>query len=317
LKVADKIVEHADDSTAGRDLPTVVRTLVATGFILRNVRRHRSHALVECYRVDEFDASVPYQFILAEASLSRAEREALKRQADHRDAHLVFIGVHQGGSVTSISLEKFLARCGGPVKSWLPLEGDFAQHLEELGHNKLPSGLIGKPDDLFEEYVHAGLEFIFASRVIRYGQKRKFESLPDGLALPKRTLILPYDAKAYANGYPVARDSIRQFQDYVQTLNAKYENYLSRAHTFVLISGHFAGDESQLRRRSGELYSACQCPLAFLTARDLGEACGIFAEKPVFRTVIDWPSIFSQTFVRPRIIREALRSAERDRVIGN
>jgi len=68
---------------------------------------------------------------------------------------------------------------GGPIKTWLPLLKDFPVVLDQLGHLKLPKGMSGKPDNLFEESVKQALQFAFASRVIRYGQARRFENVPE------------------------------------------------------------------------------------------------------------------------------------------
>jgi hypothetical protein len=78
-------------------------------------------------------------------------------------------------------------------------------------------GVSGRPDVLFEEYTHVALQFLLADRVIRYGQERRGEAVPDGIAFAQGQAILPYDAKAYAGGYEVSRDSVRQFGDYVWT----------------------------------------------------------------------------------------------------
>ena len=87
------------------------------------------------------------------------------------------------GSSNPIEWDRFLNLFGGPIFGLSPLESDFGTQLNQLGQNKLPLGLEGKADDLFELYVRNAFEFIFGCKVIRYGQDRRFETRPDGIIL--------------------------------------------------------------------------------------------------------------------------------------
>src|SRR5690606_7771764 len=119
-----------------------------------------------------------------------------------------FVLVSNEGTETDVRWDEFLHRLGGPVDTWLPLEPDYEDRLQHLGANKLPNGLQGRVDDLYEQFVHAGLQFLLGDRVVRYGQSRRFETLPDGVYVPRTRVNVMYDAKAAKEGYKVDTDSI-------------------------------------------------------------------------------------------------------------
>jgi hypothetical protein len=87
---------------------------------------------------------------------------------------------------TTITPQRFYDLLGGVVRPDLLLRADLADTLEAFGHNKTYPGFTGSPDDLLEEYVKEGLQFLLESRGYRYGQNRLFESLPDGLVLARK-----------------------------------------------------------------------------------------------------------------------------------
>ena len=202
----------------------MVRTLIGNRFILDRVSRGPNYLLFDCRRLDEFMVSIPYSFVLSEDVLDEGTVEAIKNAAKRRGSHVLAIA-DDACDLPCLSWNQFIKRCGGPVRSWLPLDPRFPGVLDELGHNRSVADFPGPPDELFEEFVQVGLEFLLSDRVIRYGQDRRFEDLPDGVALAGE-LILLYDAKAYSHGYPISRASIRQFADYVKAFNARYESYL-------------------------------------------------------------------------------------------
>lgn len=296
---------------------TIIRTLVGSGFQLDNVSSKPSHLVLRAYRTDEF--GIRWRYVIAYTggnTLSGPAIAGLRKVASNDKASLVIIGTTREthAEIPVISLNDFVGRMGGSIPSFLPLESEYAAHLSSLGLNKRPSGITGRTDDLFEAYVHAGLQFILQRKVIRYGQERLFEVVPDGLVFGRDSLQLLYDCKAYAKGYPISRDSIRQFADYVRNFHSRYERYVGRLHAFLVISGKFKS-EGTLEERARELYSECQVPLVFMSADTMGNIVSLLASAPVFRQSIDWKIIFSATIVNVAAVKKDLAARRKDGVI--
>lgn len=269
-------------------------------------------------RRDEFGVENRYVVACCEQDyeLSEGDIRSIERYADSERAAAVAIG-RSGSSSESLQmmkLDEFLGRLGGPVSALLPLEPEYPERLRVLGHNSLPAGLAGRPDDLFEEYVHAGLEFILHDKVVRYGQERRGEAVPDGFVSGRRSLLMLYDAKAAKDGYQVTRETIRQFADYVRKFHEQYETYTGRLFCFLAISGHFASEET-LEDRSAQLYADCGVPLRFLTAEEMAGIVAIFADKPSYRQAIEWKLIFARPSITAEAVQRNLQARERDAVI--
>lgn len=298
------------------DLAIAVRTLVSGGFLLESAERNPGYALLHMSRPDEFGATHRYAFAVAEDRFGPTQIAAATISAKHRDARLVLIGnTEDGGEAPVIDWDRFVTLFGGPVYSTSPYEPEFAEQLVVLGHNGLPAGLTGQPDDLFEAYARVALEFIFGGRVVRYGQDRRFEARPDGIIMPRQEFSALYDAKAYAAGYPVTAETIRQFKSYVQDFARRYGAYLQRLNAFVVVSGTFVQGAQALEARNRELFAECGVPLVFLKAADLAEIVTIFAERPAIRGSIDWRRIFADPIVRPARVRSEAEAIRRDCII--
>jgi hypothetical protein len=295
----------------------MVRTLVGNGFTLHEVTQKPTYTLFSCHRFDEFGSQARYEFVLCEQPLGPAAMSALTRHAKRQGSQPVIVGtaVQNDLGVPSLDWPSFLQKCGGPIKSWLPLNPAYASSLITLGHDQPVPGLLGRPDDLFEEYVHAGLQFLLADRVIRYGQNRLGEVLPDGGAFGRNQPIFLYDAKAYAKGYPLSRNSIRQFADYVRNFQTKYEVYLGRLHTFLVVSGHFRSKAQKLRNYSEQLYAECGVSLSYLEAKDMSCIVECISARPVARLALDWRRILVGNKIRCNSVVAAIRAAERDRLV--
>lgn len=298
-------------------VPKIVRTLLASGFVLDTVIPQPQYVVFKARRTDEFGVSWSYLIAFSgNAVLSPADVNMLERIARYDKASLIVVGSTQKTPTGTpvIAPDAFIARLGGKVPSYLPLEPEYTEQLSLLGHNSLPTGLVGKPDDLFEMYVQAGLEFLLQDRVIRYGQERRFKVVPDGLVLGRNSLLLLYDCKAYSGGYPIKRESLRQFADYALNFHHRYEHYIGRLHAFVVISGHFKSVNS-LGERSAELFGLCQVPLVCLEAQTLGEMVSLLAARPVFRQAVNWRRVFSGEMVDIKAFKEQLEAIEQDGVI--
>ncbi len=190
------------------DLSIAVRTLTAGGFLLEGAERNPGYVILHMSRIDEFGATHRYCFALAEDHFGESQIAAARIAAEHHHAQLVLIGQNESHFPT-VAWDRFINLFGGPVFSTSPLEPDFAEHLIALGHNQLPASLQGRADDLFEAYVRVALEFVLGTRVVRYGQDRRFEARADGLVLPYHNFAALYDAKAYQEGYEVTGSSTK------------------------------------------------------------------------------------------------------------
>jgi len=215
-----------------------------------------------------------------------------------------------------VSWDQFVNLCGGPVRSWLPFDLQFPGWLEKLGKNETIPELDGKPDDLFEELVQLAFQFILGDRVVRYGQARAFERVPDGLAFAGSDLVILYDSKAYANGYEVTAESIRQFSSYVDEFNGKYASRIGRVFAFVVTSGSFVNGRRSMSNKSNDLYARCQTGLVFLNAEELGKCVALLKEQPRLRNVLNWRQLLSRPELKASDLESAAHAILADGVIG-
>ena len=299
------------------EIPEFVRTLTAAGFELSTVERKPNFLLFHILRTDEF--GIPIRYLIAYAGkqrISPGDAEVLRKLATHEAASVVIVSDSQEKSSDQVvlSTDELFGKLGGTVSSLLPLEPDYADRLVTLGFNKLPPGFKGRADDLFEIYAHAGLQFLLPGRVIRYGQERRFEAVPDGLAFGNRIPFLLYDCKAAEERYEFTATTIRQFADYINDFHRRYENYLGRLHSFLAISSAFQ-DVTNLRDRSDELYAKCKVPLVCLTAKDLARMVALFAQHIAIRSVVDWTDILRPPIIDLSRVETAVQARLRDNVI--
>ena len=299
------------------EIPALVRTLTTAAFNLVQVDRKTNYLLFRLVRPDEFGMSIRYVLAYSgEQRMSMADVESVAKVAAHEGASVVLVGAcgEYAGDYVCLSPDELFGKLGGAVNSMLPLEPEYADQLETLGYNRLPEGLKGKPDDLFEAYVHAGLQFLLRGRVIRYGQDRRFEAVPDGLALGKTTPLLLYDCKAAGEAYEFSATAVRQFADYVKEFHQRYESYLGRLYCFVAISSAFQDIET-LRARSDELYAKSGVPLVCVRACDLATMIGLFTERVALRAVVDWKEILRPPIVDIGRVESVMQARLRDGVI--
>jgi len=293
-----------------------VRTLLASGFDVRSVAHKPNFTLVICARQDEFGLLHSYLFAYAgNQVISSADHNALTKRSQITGAPLIVISDAESASKNHVALSRsqFFGKVGGAIASVLALEPDYGRQLVELGLNRLPRGLRGEPDDLFEAYVHSGLQFLLSGRVIRYGQERRFEPISDGIAAGRNIPLMLYDCKAADRRYEFSKTAIRQFADYVNDFHRRYEQYIGRLHIFVAISTEFQ-EIGTIKDRSDELYACCGIPLACLTAKSLADLVGLFSANVAFRTIVDWKKIFKSPLIEFARAKQELEARRRDRV---
>ena len=300
------------DHTVKPNIATAVRTLTAGGFILKGAERKPGYSLLYFSRFDEFGSVQKYCFVLTNNNLSVCQYKGAKIAADHYQSQLVIIG-HVDGQ-PKIEWDRFINLFGGPVLDTSPFDPHFTEKLVMLGHNELPPNMQGRPDELFELYVHTALEFILGGCVIRYGQARRFESKPDGLAIPNPSFSALYDTKASKDGYELTNDSIRQFKSYIEDFHNCYSSYY-QLNFFIVISGKFMNHESTLVKRSQELMAETRTPLVFLDAVSLTKILNLLTEYPLMRRSIKWLRVFSEIIVKPDIVKKEIARIQKDRII--
>ena len=296
------------------ELSVAIRTLVGGGFIVDDAQRKPGYILIFAHRCDEFGAEHSYCFAIAEDYLNNVQVDAARIAADYRNAQLIVVG-SSDAEIPVVHWSRFINLFGGPIFSISPLELDFREQLLILAHNQLPDGLQGKADDLFERYAQIALEFILGGRVVRYGQSRQFEARPDGIAMPSLNFSALYDAKAYSEGYKITSTSMRQFKSYVDDFSRRYQSYLPRLNVFIVISSKFLHRPNTLEKRSRELLSQCQVPLAYLTASSLAEILEVTANHPQFRRSINWSRVFADPIVHPEEVKREIEAISRDHII--
>lgn len=295
----------------------LIRTLLGSRFQLVSGTRKPSYMLLEMQRFDEFGHKTTYFFAHCDKKLVDSEVYGLKALAEGKSSSLVIIGEIEEPTenVVCISENKLLGKLGGAIQSFLPLEEEYGERLVELGRNSLPAGLNGEADDLFEIYVQQGLEFLLQERVVRYGQGRNFEVVPDGIIAASSFVVL-YDCKAASGGYAFDRDSIRQFSDYANAFRDRYSAYAPKLHSFLVVSGYFKSPQT-LAERSAELYSQCQVPLTCLTSDEMRKVIELFVVQPQFRRAIDWKRILASNIITFDTFKKNLEERKKDKVISS
>jgi hypothetical protein len=214
-----------------------------------------------------------------------------------------------------IHLDIFLNKLGGIVNTGILLQDNLPKILDKLGKNQLPSGLKGEPDDLLEEYTKEALQFILNSPARRFGQDRRFESLPDGIVMDQNKLILQYDSKAYAKGYAVSSDDINRYAAYVDNFNNKYGSFFGRIHAFLVVTGKFKQSKKSLQNKSNALYAKCHTKIVFWEAKEMGEIVELFRNNAKLRSLITWNNIFSQLIINKSLIESELKKNSKDNLL--
>jgi hypothetical protein len=294
-----------------------MRTLLTHRFEVDLIKRvSPACALINIHRADELSALVNYTILFSIEEPSESTLGLLETTAKAKPSRsIVLSDVKPEGQFTWYPPEKFYAILGGPVTSGIILAPDLPMLLDTLGKNSLPADIDGKPDDIFEEYVKESLQFLVNAPAWRYGQERRFEKLPDGLIFGRDGFLLLFDAKAYADGFPVGADDIRRFASYVRDFATKYEDALGRVHCFLVVSASFDQGPKALLDKSNEMYAACQTKLSFIEAKTLGNVVELVRENISFRNSMDWRRVFSNEVVNVASVEVQLRSLIKDNLL--
>jgi hypothetical protein len=309
-----------DAPTKGATIRNVVRTLLLNGYAIDSFARPAAGAsLLRVRKRDALGAEARTALLFSETvSLGLRRRLTGEAQQHGATALLVFTRGTRSAAATSIReipLSEFYNILGGEVRTDRILVPNLSNIMSELGHNRLPPSFSGKPDDLLEIYCEECLEFLLECPVRRYGQERRFEPLPDGLALGRNKFNLYFDAKAYGSEFHPTADDIRRFASYVKDFNLRYSSYVGPISLFLLISGSFSSDKNAIDDKISEFQAECATPMAFIRASDLAHLVSECANSIPNRAAINWRRVFAaQTFDVKRF-RDELNRIRKDSII--
>ena len=259
------------------DSRTFVRTLLLNGYTIDSVQRSDAAEVFEVHRVDELGARVAYAFLIASNPSEGVITPFVKRAGELR-ATPVGLGGFSTPLFSVLSFQDFYHILGGSVDEGVVYDDELPMKLDDLGHNRVSSGLSGKADGLLEDFTKQCLQFVTGRRSRRYGKERLFEPVPDGIVFEDLAVLV--DSKAYSAGFKIEADDIKRFASYVGDFNARYRHELGAIHSFVVVTGHFEQNIATLEGRRGELYAECQTQLTCLKASDLGEMVKLIRTAP-------------------------------------
>lgn len=298
------------------NLKDILSTLITNGFHISNVVRVTpTNTIVSIYKYDKLGAQVKYSILFTEDShKSQAIEQLLTISKSYLSKPLLVSDSIKTDKCDNYGIKNFFDFFGGIIDTGLILISNLVEILNDLGHNKLPNGLAGKPDDLLELYVKECLQFIMMSPARRYGSDRLFESLPDGIVICKDGFMTLHDAKAYENGFNFSADDIKRFAGYVNDFNTRYGVYFGNIFAFIVITGHFNDSEASISNRSDELYKLCNCKLTCIEASELGEIVILLKNDQQYRGSIAWKNILSKIMIKKEHILSEIDRILKDKV---
>jgi hypothetical protein len=214
------------------EIRDIITTLIINGFHLENIKRQVKECVnIYAFKYDKLGAKISYSFLFSRGSFNRTVFKSFLNYSEiNKYTPILISDDNLLNLCINYSFDDFYEKIGGYVNTGLILIENINDILLKLGHNELPNGLMGKPDELLEIYVKEIMQFLLISPAKRYGSDRKFESLPDGIIIGK-DLIIQFDSKAYANGFEFKADDIERFSKYINSFNKTYGNILGRVYS--------------------------------------------------------------------------------------
>ena len=298
-------------------LEQIITTLLINGFHLKSVNRLREgNSIINVFKYDKIGAEIKYSFLLSTNNPSEHDIESLDITSKELTSTPVIISNDlRSNSCKCYTVKSFEKLIGGIVNTGLILIPDICSIMDTLGHNNLPKGLEGEPDELLEIYVKECFQYMFYSPGRRFGSDRLFESLPDGVIIGKSQLIIQFDTKAYKDGFSFSADDIERFSKYIQEFNDKYSAFLGRIYKFIVVSGHFNDSEESIENRSLKLYEKCNTNLSVITADNLGKIIKFIHNNFEYRASINWKNILNSTFIIPKLFSSEIKKIKKDNII--
>lgn len=294
----------------------IISTLITNGFHISKVERvSGDNQIINVYKFDRLGAEIRYSLLFSNNSGTETIIKYLNKIAKRYNSLPVIICDKIRSDVFQCyTKDEFYKTLGGYVNTGLILIPNLSVILNELGHNKLPLGLTGKPDDLHEIYISECLQFIMSSPTKRYGIDRLFESLPDGVVLGKDKYMILLDSKAYSKGFDFSADDIKRFASYISDFNQRYAQFFGSIFSFVVVSGKFNDSINSIENRSDELYKLSNCRLSCIESKVLGEIVELIKTKPEIRLSINWKNIYTETIVEKKLVLKEIKRIEKDKI---
>lgn len=297
------------------DFSDIISTLIINGFHIHHVDRFSANQIIHTYKYDRLGAQVRYSVLFSQDNNETAVLQSLQKSAATFNALPIMVNDNlQSNKINSYTQEKFFDFFGGVVNTGLILIPNLSQILDELGHNKLPDGLTGVPEDLLELYTSECLQYIFESPTRRYGSDRLFEKLPDGIILCKGRFMILFDAKAYKDGFNFDSKTINSLKGYVEEFTKKYSSYFGSIFTVIVVSGHFNDSHNALEGRADELYKLCNCKISTITGKELGNIVQLVKDNLNIRNSIDWKNVFANVIAETKYVQHEINKILKDKL---
>lgn len=294
----------------------IISTLITHGFNIDKVDRiPHGNTIIHTYKYDKLGAKVNYSILFTNDKLENSLTDSLIAEAEKYNAKpLLICDNFTSAKCSSYTNETFFNFFGGVINAGLILIPGLPDILDKLGHNTLPDGLTGKPDDLHELFVKECLQFIMESPTRRYGIDRSFESLPDAVVLCNEGFMLLVDSKAYKNGYGFQADDLKRFKGYIEDFKARYSFFFGNLFSFVVVSGHFTDSADSIANRSNEFYKMCGCKLSCISSKELGLMSEMLKNNPTERGSINWKNIYSELIIDTSHIQKEIDRIKKDKL---
>lgn len=299
------------------DIASFITTLIINDFTMVSFDRiAEGNAIINTLKFDRLGAIIKYTILLNTSNSNESLIDTLVSTAQSvQSTPIVISDTLQTSTCKIYSFVEFENLIGGFINTGLVLIPNLVAVLDELGHNRLPQGLIGNPDELLEIYVKECLQFLMLSPAKRFGSSRSFESLPDGIVLGKNQLIIQFDGKAYKNGFDFQADDIERFAKYVNDFNNRYGIYIGRIQYFLVVSGKFNDSEKAISNRSDELFKKCGAKFCCIAADELGSLVQMVIDNQQLRNAVDWRNIFIQTVQAKKALDTEMKRITKDALI--
>jgi hypothetical protein len=310
---------NQSSTTNAVHLPNIVRTLLINGYAIDSFDRPApSTFLIHVHTRDSLGGESKSVLLFAKAA-SKGLTDRLEKQASQANSTAIVISIGQPlkipKNICQYPITHFYELLGGEVRTDRIFSTDLKAFMDKLGHNVLPRSLAGKPDDLLEAYAEECLEFLLECPVRRYGQERRFEPLPDGLALGREGMNVYFDAKAYVRFFHPSADDIRRFASYVKDFNARYSKYVGRISIFLVISGSFSDDAAAVRDKGNDMLAQCGTPMVFVKAADLAEAVHLAKDSGHARGGVNWHNVLVPDIFQLSKLAKELEKVRKDSII--